>query len=182
MAGALTLECRHPDCAERGTREEFPTDRYCSEACKTRHAGRQILSTLVYDHKYCSVCFTKLKEVEYADAILSNNPNKYSRLTPRNFIGYQYRTPAADTGEKERHEGPPPLIGTGTVCGTCGTTATNAWPTAEELVDPEDAAQRFVTAYRYEHPGEEIDAETVVRVAAETGDLQLAVGRGVEQA
>lgn len=181
MAGALTLECRHPECGARGTRETFPTDRYCSERCKTRHEGRQLLSNIVYDHKFCSTCFSTLKHVAYADVIQSRQPLVDIRNTPEAFIGYQYRDVNATTGEKLRAEAHPPLIGTGTICGVCGTTDTNGWPTDDELVDPVKAAERFITAVRYDAPDVELDAAAVIDAVERTGDLEYAVGCGVTQ-
>lgn len=186
LAGARTeaaprRHCRYPDCDNWGPPETFRGD-YCSEDCRTRHAGRQIIAAIVNDHRYCATCGTQVKTVYHpGDRTrgLANARDVYSR-TPPIFEGVQSRLPTADTGEQvHRDDLATPVIRTGTVCGVCGATDLSdplPWADNPRLIE---AAGRYCDALRREGIADP-DAETVMHTLAETPDLELAMGRACE--
>lgn len=171
-------ECRHPECGTRGPPETFATTDYCSEACKTRHEGRDLLATIVRDHRYCGNCARQLKDV-------TGVPPEwfwsgFQKETALAFVGYQFRRPEAATGERERGNVCPPVIETGTVCGVCGATDLSdpvPWNEHGRLIE---AAGLFCDALVRETDAT-VDYRAVLHTLIETRDLEFAIGRGVSE-
>lgn len=174
--------CAGPDCAVRGTAESFPTDRYCSHACETRHRGQDLIDAIAHDHRYCGGCGRRLKRVLTFGRVrgLSNDTNVY-KPPPKDFQGLQSRTRRATTGEKVRHDGlRPPVIGTGTVCRTCGATDSAGPLAAGEHPMILEAAGLFCDAIEAEGLAS-MDVRAVCYAVVETRDLALAIGKGVSE-
>jgi hypothetical protein len=171
----IVIDCKAPACDARGTPEQFPTTKYCSRDCETRHAGRKLLDELVHDHTLCGFCFQRLKEIQPPPSETFWSGDQYQ--VREAFIGYQFRTPIADIGERElRDDTVPPHIGTGTVCGECGTTDPNDPRPWSEHDDLDAVARRAVAALNRRDDERELDADAIAERAVETGDLALAVG------
>lgn len=171
--------CAGPGCHERGAGEDFPTDRYCSYACQTRAQGQDLIDEIAHDHRYCGGCGRRLKRVLTFERVrgLGNDTNVY-KPPPQDFQGLQSRTRRATTGEKIRHAGfRPPVIGTGTLCKTCGATdSAGPLPPGEHPMILE-AAGLFCDAIEAEGLAS-MDVRAVGYAVVETRDLALAIGTG----
>jgi len=180
-------ECKHPDCTTLCKKWEFDDGRYCSTECRVRHEGRQKLAGLKYDHQRCFTCFRFLKDI---------NPPKpdfefterghgwafdedgeptlefYSQEVTRSAaMGFQFLTGNAIKGEKQRGD----RVITGTICERCGATDhTDHDPTLGDR----EAIGRLVSTLIAEEV--EFDIEQLHREYTATDDLELAMGRALD--
>lgn len=153
---------------------------YCSWPCYWRHEGQTVLNIIQHNHLYCSNCGAELKEIEPpTDEQLRHISGYYSTLS---VVGYQYRTPHAETGEiTVRDEPGKRVVTTGTTCARCG----NANPTAEfpecHELHPVRYGRSLLDALLAEReqgtPVPDLDHDLFFATARATGDVRLALGR-----
>lgn len=183
-----TVECRHPDCTSLGRKWEFQGD-YCSDRCETRHDGREALAAIKYDHCRCFTCFRALKTINppKPDFEFVANGHGWTRnadgditleyydqsVTRSAATGFQFLTPTAGKGEKQRDD----RVITGTICTHCGQTS---HVEHDEAVADRDAIGRLATLLDADDDVT-IDPETLHRTYSETRDVELAVGRALPE-
>jgi len=185
----LSKECEHPNCDDVNQIWEMHHGKYCSNDCEVKHAGRQALGGLKFDHTHCFTCGSQLKEIappkpDHAFDVTGTGWTwdfehdcwsliRYDQEESRkSAVGFEHKTPNAGFGEKEHNE----RTVTGTVCDNCGNTDHTAH--VPYLVETHTAAG-FVSSYLIE---EEVEfcVETLHREYVETEDIELATGRALE--
>ena len=178
MSKSSTDDCKH--CGDRIT--EFYSPGYCSKACWDRYRGEKLLNNVRHNHCYCSNCGAQLKEIEKPPKSFLVGMGRHSA---ESLVGFQYRTPSADTGEIGVKDTPGrEAVATGTVCGECG----NANP-RDEFPESQDLhllefGQRIVDSL-IEQRGEgvhdkSIHQDTFFDALLETGELAQSLGRAIE--
>jgi len=178
-----SYDCATPDCPNTFSPGDAVAGSFCSEACKHRHTGQKLLNAVQHDHKFCANCGTQLKEIEKpTDETLRQIDGFHSTTA---LVGYQYRTPQADTGEIDIDDTPGrEAVSTGTICGECGNTN-------QSEVFPEDHdrhlleyGQRFLESLREKRRegvhDKRIDEQEFFDALVETEDLVLGLGRAIE--
>jgi len=177
------VTCEFDNCQETGEKWEFVGE-YCSDECKQRDTGRSVLDLLKFDHRFCGACFSRLKTISRpTDEQLRHVQGRHSADS---IIGFQYRTPKADTGEltitarDDRKE----VVGTGIVCGSCGTT--DHRDDYQRDFQPTEAAKRLrerVVETREEgQHGYEFVTSRFVEAWNESKDWELALGKALHNA
>jgi hypothetical protein len=182
-----TVECQHPECQDLGKHWEFQSG-YCSNKCETKAEGRETLEKLIYDHKRCFTCFRQLKTINppKPDFEFTKNGHGWTRdedgevtlqyysqeVTRQAATGFQFLTSDAAKGEKQRDD----RVITGTICDACGNTD-------HTHHDPIIAGRSAIGRLAILLAGDDevvFDVETLHREYADTDDLELAVGRAVD--
>lgn len=109
----MVPQCENHECENERDKHESVEGSYCSYACYYRHKGLKLLSDIEQKHTHCASCGKRLKEIQ-----------KPTELHPDVFIGYQYKTPNAEWGEKTyvQNKRWDDFDTTGTICKNCGTT------------------------------------------------------------
>lgn len=184
--GSPTVQCKYAHCDNYGLLRHYHHGKYCSNECEWRSQGRSALLDIL-DHTICGTCFRVLKTVEPPkdDDAFDWEGHRYTldeegnveylyydqTESRRSAIGFQHRTPNAETGEKQRGD----RVVTGTVC-KCGVTGTRDHHAT--LTDRQDISRLYNDHIR---PSEDIsvDPETLHRVYEQTNDLELAVGKAL---
>jgi hypothetical protein len=80
-------QCAYHDCDGGGRRDA----QYCSPECRTRHAARQILRTLRWDHRVCASCHRKVRDV-FPPGRSPTSSDRHKPI-PECAIGRAYPTP-----------------------------------------------------------------------------------------
>jgi hypothetical protein len=161
---------------------------YCSRECYDRSRGRDLLTDIRQDHRFCAACFRRKKEVEKPPA-----------SAPSHVVGFEYLTEHAEFGDNERvvhdhYDGRPAFpadrIVTGAAICECGTVDhRDVWVREAHIERPSDAARRLLGILeRQAREGQhefDFDALTLARTLRETAeregtpDWALAVGRAI---
>lgn len=183
-----TRECRHPECDELGRKWEFRDGEYCGTECQVRHAGREVLVSLLYDHRVCFTCFRDLKTVNppKPDFEFTERGHGWTldedgeptleffdqEVTREAATGFQFLTGDATKGEKQRGE----RVITGTICDACGQT--------DHTDHDATLADREAIARLIDRLGDDddhrFDPVQLHREYEHHADLQLAVGRALD--
>lgn len=186
---APTVECKHPDCTELGKVWEFHHGKYCCNRCEIRHDGRQAISQWKYDHSVCATCWRTLKtfnpappESEFDEDGWGWTRDDQGRITLEQYgqqhtadaaCGFEYPTPSADFGEKERNR----WIYTGIIC-VCGQTQHTCH---DPVIADSDAIDRLIARFRGSDDWT-VEADTLhTEYRDSDGDLELAVGKAVAE-
>jgi hypothetical protein len=175
-------DCAHDDCQKTFLPEHAIAGSFCSVDCWNRDKGRKLLNNLQYDHCYCSNCGTKLKEVEKPPKSFLVGKDRHSA---NSIVGFQYRTPSADTGEIDVDDTPGrEVVATGTVCGECGNAnQSEAFPEDRER-HLFEYAQRILESLAEKReqgvPVKPVDEQEFFDALVETEDLVLGLGRAIE--
>jgi len=184
------VECEFDDCDVTGKRWEFRNGRFCSTECELKHTGRKALSHLKFSHTRCFTCLTQLKEIEppKPDEAFDEQGTgwawdddhdcwaleRYNQDESReSAVGFQYRTPNADVGEKNLGD----QVTTGTICRRCGNTDHTTH--VPYLVKTHPTASKAIS-YLLEDD-RDVDVERFHRVYADAGDLELAAGKALRR-
>lgn len=95
----------------------------CSRLCYHKKKGDKLLNLLRHNHCKCAQCGATLKTIEEpTDEQLRQIDGFHSKTA---VIGFQYRTPHAETGEKDIVSDVGERVVTGTICSDCGATNTS---------------------------------------------------------
>jgi hypothetical protein len=156
---------------------------HCSEYCYHAHRGEKVLNLLKYDHRFCHGDFSKLKTINRpTDEQLRQIEGIHSKDS---VVGFQYGTENAETGEKTltAREDRKEIVGTGIVCGNCGTT--DYRDSFQRDFSPRDAAKRLRKRIQEtrDEGQHQFDFSTEAFVEAwnsNVGDWELALGRALE--
>jgi len=173
-----TAECEH--CSGERDMYDSVEGSFCSKECYHKHRGGKFLNTLKYDHRYCHGCLSQLKEVERpTDEQLRSIDGMHSA---ESVVGFQYRTPNADTGEITVRADVIDTVATGVVCGNCGTT--DHRDAFMRDFEPTEAAKRLrkrVKETREEgQHSKQFDTSAFVEAWNESHDWTLSLGRALE--
>jgi len=153
---------------------------YCSEECYHRERGERFLNVLKFDHRFCHSDFRRLKEVERpTDEALRNIEGQHSSEC---VVGFQYKTPEAEIGEKTISAGDKDTVVTGVIC-ACG--ATDYKDDFLRDFSITEAAKRLRERVRetreegqHDHS---FDTEAFVKAWNEHKEWAYAVGRAISQ-
>ena len=185
-----TVECKFPDCDTVDPIWKFHHGKYCSTECELRHDGQKALAPWKYSHTRCFTCLNRLKEIEppkpdsqfvetgtgwaWDEEFGCFTLERYDQEVTRTCaVGYQHLTPEAGVGEKDVG----PKVATGAVCDVCGNTDHTAHHSF--LVDTHPTAGR-IADYLQEESDRTFCIQTLHRAYAETDDLELAVGKAID--
>lgn len=134
-----TDECAYIGCSEDSGHDRYP--KYCSVDCRYFDKSYGILQTIFYDHRFCSNCYRKIRNVyppgrrlDSSEVYADDEDDDSASMTsiPEWAIGYADPTPDTVRGEREelrprdpiagdwKHE-PSDRIGVRNVC-KCGAT------------------------------------------------------------
>lgn len=156
---------------------------YCSPLCYYKYHGQKLLNTIQHDHRWCTNCGRRLKEVEApTQEQLKAIDGLYSTKALEDGGGYQYRTPNAGVGEitiqSERGE----RVTTGTICDKCGNTSHHTeFPEDRDrhLLEYGERILSTLEDKEQEH-NKDISRSVFFDMLLDTEDLVFALGKAVE--
>lgn len=201
-------ECHH--CGDEY--ENGYDGQYCSEECFYKEKADTALNLIRIDHKLCATCMTPIKEVEppsedwthergsatqvalkhgaeyhnVDDVGLSLDVTECYRANPTSVdsvVGYQYRTPEAETVIKEIDVDDWTRVKqTGTGC-SCGQTDPSVSDNDIKDTQPARILANYVKMFNYlKRTGQttqDLDKDVFFEVFRETRDWDLALGKAI---
>lgn len=157
---------------------------FCSQTCWNRHKGEKLLNNIKHNHCFCSNCGARLKEIEKPTDEALRSIDGYHSTTA--VVGFQYRTPSADTGEidvKTDVQGRE-TVSTGTVCGECGNTNSGECFPEDRHRHLVEYGHRFLESLEEKREegvhDKDVDDAVFFEALVESEDLALSLGRAIQ--